>query len=173
MLDRLWRKLRPQSPIIWITPELALGPALPPAQFRLLTKAGIGAVVDARSEACDDEAALARHNLAFLHIAVDDREAPSPEQLREATTWTLAQIAAGRKVYVHCRSGIGRSPSIACAILVAIGYPLADAYQIIRRQRPWAAFSESQRVALEEFERQQQKMGALPPVIPDPPRQKA
>ncbi len=110
-----------------------------------------------RSEASDDEAALARHNLKFLHVAVDDRDAPSQEQLDAATDWTLAEIAAGRKVYIHCRSGIGRSPSVACAVLVAIGYPLANAYQIIRRQRPWAAFSESQRAALEEFERRRRE----------------
>ncbi|MGA2286186.1 MAG: dual specificity protein phosphatase, partial [Dehalococcoidia bacterium] len=136
------------------------GPALPPGRLRVLTKAGIGSVVDVRSEASDEESALARHNLAFLHVAVDDREAPSQDQLDAATNWTLAEIAAGRKVYIHCRSGIGRSPSIACAVLVAIGYPLADAYQIIRRQRPWAAFSESQRAALEEFERRRREQAA-------------
>lgn len=157
MIGRLWRKLRPRTRFIWITPELALGPALPPGRLRLLTKAGIGSVVDVRSEASDDEAALARRNLRFLHVAVDDRDAPSQEQLRTAADWTLAEIAAGRKVYIHCRSGIGRSPSVACAVLVAIGYPLADAYQIIRRQRPWAAFSESQRAALEEFERRRRE----------------
>jgi protein-tyrosine phosphatase len=160
MIGRLWRKLRPRTQFVWITPELALGPALPPGRLRLLTKAGIGSVVDVRSEASDDEAALARHNLAFLHVAVDDRDAPSQEQLRTAADWTLAEIAAGRKVYIHCRSGIGRSPSVACAVLVAIGYPLADAYQIIRRQRPWAAFSESQRAALEEFERRTREQRA-------------
>jgi protein-tyrosine phosphatase len=160
MIGKLWRKLRPRPPLVWITPELALGPALPPGRLRALTKAGIGSVVDVRSEASDDEAALARHNLAFLHVAVDDREAPGQEQMDAATNWTLAEIAAGRKVYIHCRSGIGRSPSIACAVLVAIGYPLADAYQIIRRQRPWAAFSESQRAALEEFERRRREQAA-------------
>jgi protein-tyrosine phosphatase len=160
MIGKLWRRLRPSKPLVWITPELALGPALPPDRFRLLAKAGIDSVVDVRSEACDDEAALARHNLAFLHVAVDDREAPSQEQLRTATEWTLAEIAGGRKVYIHCRSGIGRSPSVACAVLVAIGYPLADAYQIVRRQRPWAAFSETQRQALEAFERRQREQAA-------------
>ena len=37
--------------------------------FRLLTKAGIGSVLDVRSEASDDEAALARHGLRFFHVA--------------------------------------------------------------------------------------------------------
>ncbi len=157
MIGKLWRRLRPRTPLVWITPELALGPALPPDRLRLLTKAGIGSVVDVRSEACDDEAALARHNLAF---PVDDREAASQEQLRAATEWTLAEIAAGRRAYIHCRSGIGRSPSIACAVLLAIGYPLPDAYQIVRRQRPWAACSETQRQALEEFERRQREQAA-------------
>lgn len=152
MLRELWERLRPPKLLAWITPELALGPALPKHRIRLLAKAGIGSVLDVRSEASDDEAALAEHGLRFFHLSVDDRRAPSQEQLSAATDWTLAEIAAGRKVYVHCRSGIGRSPSVACAVLMAIGYPLPDAYNTVRHERPWATLSETQQAALKEFE---------------------
>ena len=152
MLRQLWERLRPPRLLVWITPELALGPALSKDRLRLLTRAGIGSVLDIRSEASDDEAELARHGLHFLHLPVDDRHAPSQEQLTSAAGWTLAEFAAGRKVYLHCRSGIGRSPCVACAILMAIGYSLSDAYAAVRRERPWATLSESQQGALEEFE---------------------
>jgi protein-tyrosine phosphatase len=152
MLRRLWERLRPPRLLVWITPELALGPAPSKDRLRLLTKTGIGSVLDARSEASDDVAQLARHGLHFLHLPVDDYRAPSQEQLTTAAAWTLAQFAEGRKVYLHCRSGIGRSPCIACAILMAIGYSLSDAYAAVRRERPWATLSESQRAALEEFD---------------------
>jgi protein-tyrosine phosphatase len=105
---------------------------------------------------------LARHGLRFLHLPVDDYRAPSQEQLATAAEWTLAQFAEGRKVYLHCRSGIGRSPSIACAILVAIGYSLSDAYRAVRRVRPWATLSESQRAALEVFETSRRSGSASP-----------
>jgi protein-tyrosine phosphatase len=152
VLRRLWERLRPPKLLVWITPELALGPAPSKRQVRLLAGAGINSVLDVRSEAADDEAELAAHGLRFLHLPIDDFRAPSQEQLSEATAWTLAELAAGRKVYVHCRSGIGRSPCVACAVLMAMGYTLPDAYAAVRRERPWATLSETQQAALAEFE---------------------
>lgn len=152
MLRQLWERLRPPRLLVWITPELALGPAPSNDRLRLLTKAGIDSVLDVRSEASDDETELARHGLHFLRLPVDDFRAPSQEQLRDAADWTLSEFAAGRKVYLHCRSGIGRSPCVACAILMAIGYSLPDAYAAVRRERPWATLSQSQQAALKEFE---------------------
>jgi len=152
MLRELWERIRPPKLLVWITPELALGPAPSKGRIRLLAKAGIGSVLDVRSEASDDEAELAKYGLRFLHLPIDDFHAPSQEQLRAAAGWTLAEFAAGRRVYLHCRSGIGRSPCVACAILMAIGYSLSDAYAAVRRERPWATLSESQQAALEEFD---------------------
>lgn len=151
MLRRLWRRLRPRDLAVWITPELALGPCFDADEVKTLVRQGVGAVIDVRSEACDDEAVLARHGLRLLHVPVDDHGPPTQEQLQQATQWALAEIAAGRSLYVHCRSGIGRSPTIATAILVAIGYPLGEAYQAIKRRRPWATLSEEQWEALELF----------------------
>ena len=152
MLRLLWERVRPPRLLVWITPELALGPALSSDRFRLLTKAGIGGVIDARAEASDDEGDLAKRGIHFLHLPVGDYRAPSPVQLATASEWTLGQFAEDRKVYLHCRSGIGRSPCIACAILMAVGYSLPDAYAAVRRERPWAILSESQRTALDEFD---------------------
>jgi protein-tyrosine phosphatase len=151
MLRRLWERVRPPKLMVWITPELALGPAPSKDRIRLLAKAGIGSVLDVRGEASDDEAEVAKYGLHFLHLPVDDFRAPSQEQLRAAADWTLVEFAAGRKVYLHCRSGIGRSPCVACGVLMAIGYSLSDAYTAVRRERPWATLSESQKAALEEF----------------------
>ncbi|HUS81631.1 MAG TPA: dual specificity protein phosphatase [Dehalococcoidia bacterium] len=152
MLRQLWERLRPPRLLVWITPELALGPAPSKHQIRLLARAGVNSVLDVRSEASDDESHLAGLGLRFLRLPIDDFRAPSREQLSEATEWTLAELAAGRKVYVHCRSGIGRSPCVACAILMAMGYPLPDAYTTVRRERPWATLSDTQQAALADFE---------------------
>ena len=153
MLRRLWRLLRPSLDVVWITPELALGPRFQKSEVGALARAGIGSVIDVRSEASDDEQALAGHGIRLLHLPVDDRQAPTQAQLEEATKWALQEIAAGRRIYVHCRSGIGRSPSLTIAILLAMGYPLPDAYDAVRRRRAWATFSGSQWEALETFER--------------------
>jgi protein-tyrosine phosphatase len=153
MLRRLWRLLRPSLEVAWITPELALGPRFEKSQVGALARAGIGSVIDVRSEASDDEEALAEHDIRLYHLPVDDRRAPTQAQLEEATQWALKEIAAGRRIFVHCRSGIGRSPSLAIAILMAMGYPLPDAYDAVRRRRAWATLSAGQWEALEQFER--------------------
>jgi protein-tyrosine phosphatase len=149
---RLWRVLRPPT-IVWITPELALGPSFHKRQVRTLARAGIGSVIDLRSEASDDEDLLARRGLHLYRVPVGDGGAPTEAQLDEVTRWALREIAAGRKVYVHCQSGIGRSPAVAAAILVAMGHSLSDAYNAVRRRRPWASLSSVQCEALEQFER--------------------
>lgn len=152
MLRRLWQRLRPPKLVVWITPELALGSRFHEWQVHLLEKAGIGSVIDVRSEASDDKGTLARRDIHFYHVPVDDLKPPTREQLQGATKWALDEIAAGRKIYVHCRSGIGRSSCLACAILMAIGYPLVDAYGAVRRQRPWATLTNGQWEALRQFE---------------------
>jgi protein-tyrosine phosphatase len=152
MLRRLWQRIRPPKLVVWITPELAVGPSFYEWQLHLLAKAGIGSVIDVRSEASDDEGELARRDIHFYHVAVDDFKAPTQEQFRAATKWALDEIAAGRKIYVHCRSGVGRSPCLTCAILMAVGYPLGDAYSAVRRQRPWATLTNGQWEALRQFE---------------------
>lgn len=165
MLRRVWRRLRPRDLVVWITPELSLGPRFDTDEAETLARQGVGAVIDVRSEACDDEAALARHGLRLLHMAVDDHRPPTQEQLQQATEWALAEIAAGRRIYVHCRSGIGRSPTIATAVLVAIGYPLGEAYQAVKNRRPWATLSEEQWEALEQFSA---NCGQAPPTAYEP-----
>jgi len=152
MLRRLWRILRPPE-IVWITPELALGPTFPNRQVGTLARAGVGSVIDLRSEASDDEQVLAKHGLHLYHLPVADKRAPTQAQLKKVTKWALKEIAAGRKVYVHCHAGIGRSPTLATAILIAMGYPLSDAYNAVRRRRPWATLSGVQWEALEQYER--------------------
>lgn len=55
----------------------------------------------------------------------------------------------GKKVYLHCREGVGRAPTVAAAVLVAEGAEHALALSTIRKLRPTynptAAQSESLR----------------------------
>ena len=84
MLRRLWQRIRPPQLVVWITPELALGPSFHEWQLHLLGKAGIGSVIDVRSEATYDEGALARRDIHFYHVPVDDLKPPTQEQRDEA-----------------------------------------------------------------------------------------
>ena len=67
-------------------------------------------------EACDrvrqQFAALPRYD--YEHIFIDNAST-------DRTVAILKEIAAGRRIYVHCRSGIGRSPSLAIAVAAGSG----------------------------------------------------
>lgn len=54
-------------------------------------------------------------------------------------------LAAGRKVLVHCRGGLGRSGMIAARLLAELGVPAADAVRQIRRARPGAIETDEQK----------------------------
>jgi hypothetical protein len=57
----------------WIMPDLAVGGSFPAeGAEHLATELGIGAVVDLRAEACDDEVELSRHGVLFLHLPTLD-----------------------------------------------------------------------------------------------------
>jgi protein-tyrosine phosphatase len=65
--------------------------------------------------------------------------------------WVRHQMNARRPVLVHCRKGAGRSAMVACATLVALGYPLDVAYHRLRQVRPAVALSSGQAKALESL----------------------
>jgi protein-tyrosine phosphatase len=85
----------------------------------------------------EEEGAHARaHGLEFFCHPVPDRNVPdSPKE-----TWALAagladRFAAGKKIAVHCRMGIGRSPLLLACILVTRGLAPDDAWTAIGTAR--------------------------------------
>jgi protein-tyrosine phosphatase len=76
------------------------------------------------------------HGLEFFSHPVLDRNVPdSPKE-----TWALAagladRFAAGKKIAVHCRMGIGRSPLLVACILVTRGLAPDDAWTAIATAR--------------------------------------
>ena len=89
--------------ISWITPDLSVSGTLRPGHIIHLANIGIGAIVDMRTEGKDDEPLLSQHGIDFLHLPVRDRQAPSQAQLLQGTGWVLTQLAARRRVLIHCR----------------------------------------------------------------------
>ena len=148
---RLLGLLAPGPSLAWMTPSLAQGPAPRRSQVAALARAGIHSVLDLRAEAADDDALLTRHGLRFRHIPMADRAAPDVDALKEAVDWVMTELAADRRVLVHCQAGAGRSPFVACAVLLRMGYDLQRAYQTVRRRRPEMSLTDEQVAALQEY----------------------
>lgn len=129
----------------WITPRLAVGGSFPAhAIERLAAEHGVGAVVDARAEAVDDEAAMARHGIDFLHLPTDDNFALSDADLAAGVDWVSAHLDAGRRVLIHCEHGIGRSALLALCVLVARGEAPLDALERAKSGRARVSPSQHQ-----------------------------
>ncbi len=143
--------LAPRPSLAWITPSLAQGPAPRRSQIAALASAGIDSVLDLRAEAAHDADLLARYRLRYRRVPMEDRAAPDSIALKEAVDWVMGELAADRRVLVHCQAGAGRSPFVVCAVLLRMGYDLQRAYDTVRRRRPEMTLTEDQVAALRRY----------------------
>ena len=87
----------------------------------------------------------------YVWIPVKDRTAPSQEALEFGVAVLQKLIALGNKVYVHCKNGHGRAPTLVAAYLVAQGRGVEEAIGIIKKQRPPIHLEPTQKEALIMF----------------------
>jgi len=117
-------------------PGLYVGGAFPCEAIPCLASVyAIGAVVDLREEACDDEAALGRHGVSFLRLPTPDHAAPNPSMLRLGVDFVTRRLDEGANVLVHCQHGIGRSTLLALCVLVARGMTPLEALEHAKTRR--------------------------------------
>lgn len=134
----------------WVTERLAVGRAMPSPLEAV--RAGFDAVIDVRAEADREELHTYRGaGLDLLWLPVAEHQAPEVRQLAEAARWARDRLAAGDRLLIQCREGIGRSAAVALAILVAGGLPPQDAYTLLKRRRPVAGPSSRQLEAVLAF----------------------
>jgi predicted protein tyrosine phosphatase len=142
----------------WIAENLAIGGCFPvEAAENLARQLGIRRVVDLRAEACDEELALRRHGIAFLHLPTEDQCAIAPELLRAGVAWVGAALDRGYRVLIHCQHGIGRSALLALCVLVSRGATPTGALQQAKRARRVVSPSPEQLQAFIAFSREVQQ----------------
>ncbi|MBA4065442.1 MAG: tyrosine protein phosphatase [Isosphaera sp.] len=100
-----------------------------------------------------EEAAARAHGVRFRAFPVPDRGVPAARTgFRELVAEVTAELAAGRRVAVHCRQGVGRAGLVAAGVLIAAGLdPAAAAARVgAARGRP-VPETDAQRHWLDEF----------------------
>jgi protein-tyrosine phosphatase len=91
---------------------------------------------EAQLDLTGEAAAAGASGIDFKAFAVPDRAVPaSRESVAELASQILAAVEAGRCVAVHCRQSIGRSSTIAAAVLVMAGIDLDLALETIGHAR--------------------------------------
>lgn len=116
------------------------------AQMRAL---GITAVVNMREESDDAQRGLELDH--YLWLPTTDDTSPTPEDLERGAEFVRHHIAEGHGVYIHCAAGVGRAPLMAAAYLVSTGMGAAQAWDAVRRVRPFIRPTPPQITALDAF----------------------
>lgn len=83
----------------------------------------------------DEPAAAARAGLEFHELAIPDFGVPDRTVAEPLLDLLVARLRAGHRVAVHCRAGIGRSSLIAAALLVRLGTPTNQVWDVISAAR--------------------------------------
>ncbi len=134
-----------------IVPGLWLGSTPTGRQARELAKRGIDAVVDLRAER-DTAEVIWPARVDVRYAPMQDHGSPSAQELEDAAATVAELLAQGRTVLVHCRAGLERAPTVACAALVVLGWGLDTAYQRVTERRQHSLPTDGQLAALRELQ---------------------
>ncbi len=124
---------------------MAVGGTFHTRDIPRLRRLGVRAVVDCREEAADDQAALARNNIAYLQLPTPDKHELSQKSLDQGVAWVREKLAGGGKVYIHCHHGVGRAPLLASCVLVADGLTAQSALHLVKSHR-WQASPNAEQI---------------------------
>lgn len=87
----------------------------------------------------------------YLWLPVKDHYAPTQSQLDTGVAVINSLVKNQNKVYIHCRNGHGRSPTLVAAYFISQGTEVDEAIEKIRSKRPEIHIREVQMEALNKF----------------------
>jgi protein-tyrosine phosphatase len=136
-----------------------------------LARAGVGVLVSLLTDAEMTELGLAAEEtvataagLDFLRLPTPDLAVPDPMGTKTMAGMLVSRLAGGAGVAVHCRAGVGRSSTLAAAVLVYEGTAPGDAWDLIAAARGTAVpDTPAQRAFIERL------AGVQPAASPYPP----
>jgi len=88
----------------------------------------------------------------YAWIPIKDKTAPTQDKLEFVVAAIEKSIALGKKIYLHCKNGHGRAPTVFAAYLVKNkGMTPDEAVEFIRSKRPTIHLEETQKEAIIDF----------------------
>lgn len=144
---------RPIPESYWVRPGHLLAgeyagarlPTLALRKLRRLLDAGITSFVDLTQAGeawlppyeplLTQEASLRGVTVRYLRAPIRDMGVPAPEALHATLDYLDAELISGRRVYLHCWGGIGRTGTVVGCHLVRHGLTGEEALALIARLR--------------------------------------
>lgn len=133
-----------------ITEQIFLGTNLccsEQSHVRILLDHGISADIDLEEERQEETPGVK----TYLWLPVKDTTAPQKFQLDVGVATIKELVKNSKKVYVHCKNGHGRSPTLVAAYFISQGLDVWEAIKRIKEKRPEIHLEDAQIKALEEY----------------------
>ncbi len=143
---------RPVRRFSELTPQLWVGGQHYRHGWKWMQAAGISAILNLRRD--HDDRQLSRVPQRYLWLPTLDNTPPTMDDLQCGVDFIHAEIAKGGTVYVHCRAGVGRAPTMVACYLVSMGMKPDNAWDIITSVRPFIFPARAQVEQVEQFYRQ-------------------
>jgi len=134
-----------------LTANLYVGGRVSRLGLILLRVRGVTELVNLQEESPTRPASLSPNH--YLSIPVKDLCALSEDEYIAGVQFIEQKLREQKKIYVHCREGIGRAPSLIAAHLISSGLSTDDAIKLIRQIRPFVALTDLQYNSLQIFHR--------------------
>lgn len=87
----------------------------------------------------------------YLWLPTQDHTPPTQDQLHSGVAAIRELANRNLKIYVHCRNGHGRAPTLVAAYLMTRGKSVEEALEFIKSKRPKIHLQDSQVEALNAF----------------------
>jgi len=81
-----------------------------------------------------------------------DFKSPTVEQIKQGVQFIKEQIKQGKKVYIHCKAGRGRSAlMVACYYMDSKRWKPSQAIDFIKSKRPFVVITKQSKTRMEEY----------------------
>ena len=87
----------------------------------------------------------------YVWIPIVNHAAPTSDQFKFGIAVIEKWIDLGKKMYIHCKNGHGRAPTMVAAYLIKKGKLVDEAISLIASKRPSMHLEDVQKAALVEF----------------------
>lgn len=135
-----------------ITPQIYIGTNLCCFDhFAKLKKLGVSVDIDLENERVERFSGSTIDMMLWL--PTPNGHAPSIDKLIAGVRFMGAVLARGKRLYVHCKNGHGRAPTLVAAYFTTQGMTPGRAVSFVKRKRPVVHVNREQMAALRQFAR--------------------